>query len=235
MASARYFSAARPVVASVLGVVGQRTTTEHRTGAGAGRTSHRRDRHNREEAHPQLALEVHPRSMTGRSVVRFRKNLPTKAPNARTADLGQAILASGERGSSERLLRRDGSDRQANRSPRHARPVSGTASGRTIARLRSFAGVATASRSDVRSGRRLSDPAVGSTMPSPSTSGRPPRPATNQARRRPTRPTTDPAPTAPNTTPTHTQQLTNATQRQRAQPQLPTPRKQRLPSITFKA
>ena len=61
-------------------------------------------------------------------------------------------------------------------------------------------------------------------------------PATNQPRRRrPTRPTTDPTPTAPNTTPTHTQQLIDATQRQRPQPQLPNPRKQRLPSITFKA
>ena len=73
-----------------------------------------------------------------------------------------------------------------------------------------FAGVATASRSDVRSERRLSDPAVGSTMASPSNKWLPTPPATNQPRRqRPTRPATDPTPTTPPTPPQPTHSATH--------------------------
>ena len=79
------------------------------------------------------------------------------------------------RGSSGNWPWRDGSDRRRTPSRRHATPVSGTENCSHRRATARFAGVGTASRSDVRSGRRLSDPAVGSTMPSPSTSGRPPR------------------------------------------------------------
>ena len=100
---------------------------------------------------------------------------PTLLEPSPCADLGQATFANTGANSSGHWRWRDGFDRQVSRSRRHARPVSATAIAGTIAQPRGLAGVATASRSDVRSGRRLSDPAVGSTRPSHSTSGRPPR------------------------------------------------------------
>ncbi len=106
------------------------------------------------------------------------------------------------------LALRDGSDRQANRSRRrrHTRQVSDMANACTIAQPRGFAGVATASRSDVR--RPCGTPTVRSCCRAHDAitfnqwSHTPPAP--NQPRRqRPTRPTTDPTPTAPNTTQPH--------------------------------
>ena len=61
------------------------------------------------------------------------------------------MFASAEASSSGHWPWRDGYDRQATRSRRHARPVSGTANARTLAQPRGFAGVATASRSGFRS------------------------------------------------------------------------------------
>ena len=65
---------------------------------------------------------------------------------------------------------------------------------------------------------------------------RPPsRATTKQPQASPTDQTDDRTHTDSANTPTHTEQLTDATPTTTPQPQLPTPRKQRLPSTTFNA
>lgn len=107
-------------------------------------------------------------------------------------------------------------------SRRHARPVSRTANARAIARPRGFAGVATASRSDIPFGRPPVRSCCRSTKPSPTTSGRPPRPPPiNPSNTDRSDQELNPHPQRP--TQTHTQQLIDAPQLQRHNRNSPTP------------